>query len=117
MTSEPKVTEFLRVFREQAEKAGGVYVTSRIKNRDALIELGLTKKQREELILSLTPEDYSAGPLRERKGSGNVWIFGRIEEGREIYIKLKVTHMSICLSFHPAERPLRYPLRRRKGDR
>lgn len=117
MTSTARVAEFLRVFKESAAKIGGVFVMNRVKNRDALLDLGLTKRQREEIILSLTPEDYCGGPLREKRGSGHVWIFGRVEEGREIYIKLKVTHMPICLSFHPAEHPLRYPLRRRKEGR
>jgi len=115
--STARVAEFLRVFREHAGKVGGVYVMDRGKNRDALLELGLTKRQREELILSLTPDDYCVGPLREKKGAGHVWIFGRVEEGREIYIKLRVTHMPICLSFHPAEHPLQYPLRGRKEGR
>jgi hypothetical protein len=117
VTSTARVAEFLRVFKERAEKVGGVYVMDRVKNRDALLDLGLTKRQREEIILSLTPEDYCGGPLRDKKGSGHVWIFGRVEEGREIYIKLKVTHMPICLSFHPAEHPLQHPLRGRKEGR
>ena len=117
MTSRTKVTEFLRVFRERAERFGGVYVINRVKNRDALVELGLTKEQREEAILSLTPEDYCEGPLPDRQGSGSVWVFGRTEEGREIYIKLKVTHGAICVSFHAAEQALRYPLRQQKEGR
>ncbi len=117
MTSTARVAEFLRVFKECAGKIGGVYVVDRVKNRDALLDLGLTKRQREEIVLSLTPDDYCGGPLREKKGSGHVWIFGRVEEGREIYIKLKVTHMPICLSFHPAEHPLQHPLLGRKEGR
>lgn len=111
MVSRRKVVEFLRAFREQTERLGGVYVTNRIKNRNALTELELTKVQREEIILSLTPEDYCEGPTPDIQGAGNVWIFGKIEEGRSIYIKLKVTHAPICLSFHPAEHPLNYPLK------
>ncbi|MFQ5540131.1 MAG: toxin, partial [Candidatus Binatia bacterium] len=104
-------------FRGQLEKAGGVYVIDRVKNRDALIELGLTKEQREEVILSLTPEDYCGGPYQDREGPGMWWVFGKKEEGREIYIRLKVTHAPICLSFHPAEQPLEYPHKGRKEGR
>lgn len=68
VTSTAKVAEFLRVFKERAAGIGGVYVMERVKNRDALLDLGLTKRQREEIILSLTPEDYCGGPLREKKG-------------------------------------------------
>jgi len=83
----------------------------------ALIELGLTKEQRQEIILSLTPEDYCEGPTPDREGPGMWWVFGKIEEGREIYIRLKVTHAPICFSFHPAEQSLQYPLKGRKEGR
>ena len=115
MASRRQIAEFLRAFKERREKVGGVYVVDRVKNRDALAELGFTKKQREEIILSLIPEDYCEGPYQDREGPGMWWVFGKIEEGREIYIRLKLTHGPICLSFHPAERPLSYPLKGRKG--
>lgn len=117
MTSRGQVAEFLRVFKEKREKLGGIYVAGRAKNRDALSKLGFTKKQREEVILALTPEDYCGGPDRDHEAPGNVWIFGKIEEGQEIYIKLKVTHVPICLSFHPAEHPLDHPLEGGKEGR
>jgi hypothetical protein len=92
---------------------------NRDKNRDGLIKLDLTKAQRKEIILSLTPEDYCDGPVPDHRGSGDVWIFGKTEAGQEIYIKLKLTQTDapICVSFHPAERPLAYPLKRKKEGR
>jgi hypothetical protein len=68
VTSTARVAEFLRVFKERAEKVGGVYVMDRVKNRDALLDLGLTKRQREEIILSLTPEDYCGGRFEIKRG-------------------------------------------------
>lgn len=116
VASTGQVAEFLRAFKERREKFGGVYVVGRVKNRDALAELGFTKEQREEIILSLTAEDYCEGPSPDHEGPGSVWVFGKVEEGREIYIKVKLTTIApICLSFHPAERPLTYPLKQRKG--
>jgi hypothetical protein len=70
VTSTARVAEFLRVFKERAEKVGGVYVMDRVKNRDALLDLGLTKRQREEIILSLTPEDYCGGRFEINRGPG-----------------------------------------------
>lgn len=117
MTSREQAAEFLKTFKEQREKLGWIYVVDRHKNQDALSRLGFTKKQREEIILSLTAEDYCEGPELDRNASGNVWVFGKIEEGQEIYIKLKVTHVPICLSFHPAEHPLQYSLKGREEGR
>lgn len=57
MASRRQVAEFLRAFKERREKVGGVYVVDRVKNRDALADLGFTKEQRQEIILSLAPED------------------------------------------------------------
>lgn len=47
------------------------------------------------------------------------WVFGKHVEGTEVYIKLKLTRTEApkCLSFHPAERALRYPLRKKKEGR
>lgn len=117
VASRGQIAEFLRAFEERRDKVGGVYVIDRVKNRDALIDLGLTKEQREEIILSLTPEDYCEGPYQDREGQGMWWVFGKTEEGSEIYIRLKVTHAPICLSFHPAEQPLKYPHKGRKEGR
>ncbi len=47
-------------------------------------------------------------------------IFGRVIEGREIYIKLKLAKVgkesiAKCLSFHAANFPLCFPLQDNKG--
>jgi hypothetical protein len=97
--------------------AGGLWVPNRDKNREALLALGITKTLRGEVIRSLTPEDYCKGPLPDETQSGDVWIFGAQIEDTEVYIKLKLTESEapICLSFHPAERELRYPFKK-KGE-
>ena len=117
MASRREVADFLKAFNQRRQQVGWLNVVNRQKNREALIELGLTKSQAEEIILSLTPEDYCEGPLADKKGSGQVWVFGRVEEGQEIYIKLKLTttEAPICLSFHPAEQTLQYPLKEKEG--
>ena len=117
MTSRDKVAEFLKTFKQRRQEVGWLNVVNRQKNREALLELELTKSQAEDIILSLTPEDYCEGPLADKQGSGQVWVFGRIEEGKEVYIKLKLTTTDapICLSFHPAKQSLQYPLKGKEG--
>jgi len=89
-------------------------VTDRVKNKEALLQLGLTAKQREEIILSLSLLDYCSGPIKDEYKAGYYWVFGKQIDGVEIYIKLKIAGQSgeqyaICFSFHKSEWPLRYP--------
>jgi hypothetical protein len=42
------------------------------------------------------------------------WVFGKDVKGREIYIKIMLgakNSQTICISFHIAEHPLKYPLK------
>jgi len=66
----------------------GLIITDRVKNRDALLELGLTARQREEEILSLSVDDYCSGPHKDENKPGQYWIFGKLINGIEVYIKL-----------------------------
>lgn len=70
-------------------------------------------------ILDLEPQDYEKGPLQDEKGyAGEWWVFGKLIQGREIYIKVKVKDLNqeghkqlscLCISFHFAEHPLKLP--------
>jgi hypothetical protein len=90
------------------------FVKNHIKNKEALIDLGLTANQREEILLSLSADDYCQGPKPDTLNSGVYWVFGKKIDGAEVYIKLKIVEAAreeyaICLSFHKSESPLRYP--------
>ncbi len=92
-------------------------MADRVKNRDSLFDLGLTGKQREEIVLELSVLDYSSGPIEDEYKPGLYWVFGKQVEGVEIYIKLKITEhhgkeYASCFSFHKSERPLSYPFKR-----
>jgi hypothetical protein len=107
------VRQFLVEFKALVDE-NGLDVTDRLVNKDALLELGLTARQREDIVLSLTPQDYSTGPLKDAYKSGYYWIFGKLFDHIEIYIKLKIagppgSEQAVCFSFHKAERPLSYP--------
>ena len=76
--------------------------------------MGLTASQREEIVLSLSVMDYSAGPIKDEYKTGDYWVFGKQIEGDEIYIKLKIanhhgTEYAVCYSFHKSEYPMSYP--------
>jgi hypothetical protein len=112
----PFIEAFLKALREAILKHG-LRVVSRSSNNQALIDLGLTPERREEVILNLQCENYAQGPLADDQGlPGDVWIFGCEIDGREVYVKLKIFTVqnekyAKCLSFHPSQHSLHYPLK------
>jgi hypothetical protein len=74
----------------------------------------MSPAQRKELILTLTLAQYVQGPLDDQLyGIASMWVFGATYKKIEIYIKISMgikDNPVICISFHPAERPLVYPL-------
>lgn len=109
------VAVFLGEFKFIATKRR-IDVIPRKENRDALLGLGLTERNREEEILSLSVQDFCNGPEADRDRPGFIWEFGKEIRGREVYIKLKIAETSSgkiakCLSFHEARYPQCYPLR------
>jgi len=89
------------------------FSTLREKNIKTLTDLEMTLEDVKKEILSLSLLDYCFGPRKDPKIEGNVWIFGKIIRGKEVYIKLKLSgdrHGRIVrvLSFHIAEKPLTY---------
>jgi hypothetical protein len=95
-------------------------VRDRDKNRQALIDLGITPAERREALLSLVPEDYVAGPKPDDSDdTKEVWEFGKSVAGAEVYIKLRVVqapgkrgvYHALVWSFHPAEFRMKHPLK------
>ena len=108
--------DFLHKFKE-AMDSGGLELIPTEDNRRLLVEMGLTLKNAEDEILSLTPVDYCDGPLADRDGTrrGRLWVFGKEIEGKEVYVKLKLEYAggekkARCISFHVAKRRLGFPL-------
>jgi len=94
----------------------GLIFTSRPKNSiQHLADLSITANMRKEIILNLEVNDYSEGPLQEtQQGGTEMWVFGKIIKGREIYIKVtisKITGVPVCISFHKAETPMNFPFK------
>ena len=110
------VRRFLLEFKQTVTRKSGVYLVPRMDTLATLQELGLTKKNLEEILLSLSVSDYCSGPETDRDRGGDLWIFGRQIQGNEIYIKLKVAavagkKIAKCISFHIARYPLSYPFK------
>ena len=114
---EDELRKFVRQFLDEFKALiyeNGLLVIGRQINRDHLLESGLTAKQREEIVLSLSVLDFSSGPTKDEYKPGYYWVFGKQIDGVEVYIKLKIAGLAgaeraVCLSFHKAERPLSYP--------
>ena len=117
--SQQQVHQYLVDFKRAATEAGPrTEIVSREKNWSALPELGLTDRQRDDIILALKPDDYCKGPEPDddSERGGHVWIFGAMANGEQVYIKLKLVEdgplrRAVCVSFHKAERPMHFPFR------
>ncbi len=112
--SPEEVAYFLQQF--QANKAqNGLVFLDRHKNFQALLDLEISAREREEVIDQLSVRNYYKGPRPDGiRAGGEFWEFGARVKGQEVYIKLSLGLTEgavLCFSFHPAERPIRYPYR------
>lgn len=113
-----QVAEFLTAFKA-AMDLGFWHLKNREKNLQGIEALGLTINGAKETIGGLTPANYVSGPEPDdTDASKEVWVFGAQVDQTEVYIKLRLAQdprrrnvrWALTWSFHPAERPLRYPL-------
>lgn len=118
-----EIRNFLKEFKEIASKGRGIDVIPRRENIENLAQLGLTKKNRNEEIMTLSLTNYCKGPEPDKDKPGEIWIFGKQVGNKEIYIKLKIAQVgeekiAKCLSFHTPKFPLCYPYKEelKKGD-
>jgi hypothetical protein len=108
------ILSFLEDFKELMGQ-GHYMVNNSYKNLQALKDLGITSRIRDNFILSLSLENYSSGPCTDTLHPGFYWVFGKKLDTVEIYIKLKIVifnngnERSVCISFHPSEYPLNFP--------
>ncbi|MHB8789968.1 MAG: toxin [Desulfobulbaceae bacterium] len=109
-----RILTFLVEFKKVVTRGSGVMLVPRHDTMATLSHLGITKRNLEELLLTLSVADYSCGPETDRGAGGDLWVFGRQIRGYEVYIKLKVADVSgtktaKCISFHIAKYPMAYP--------
>lgn len=114
-----KIRDFLIEFKRIATVGRGIDFVPRRDNLDALAELGITYGNARSEIMALSVTDFCEGPVEDRDKPGEIWIFGKEIEGKEVYIKLKIASagdekLAKCISFHVSRRPLRFPYRNPK---
>lgn len=110
-----EVSAFLDQFNIKTQVYGILFRNDRAKNKKALLELDITQLQRELIVKSLLPQDYVEGPvIDELNKQKEMWVFGKDVKGHEVYIKISLGYQNgqtICISFHIAEHPLKYPFK------
>jgi hypothetical protein len=113
--SKEKVDEFLKDFKIKMKFWGVVFLDDRGKNFETLTQLDIRPKDREQILEELIAEDYAEGPKPEEMyGTKEMWVFGKIVKGQEIYIKITKGIQGsnvLCISFHFAERKIKYPFK------
>jgi hypothetical protein len=67
MATRQQVARFLESFKRSIAEVGWLWVLNRERNRDGLIAVGITKKQREEVIRSLSPEITAKAPYPTKR--------------------------------------------------
>ena len=101
-------------------KGNYIFLGNREKNFETLLDLGYKPEHIKEDILSLTPKEYSEGPLLDKDKINykdeSFWIFGKNIQNKLICIKLKIRKTNkyeeaVCMSFHIAEYQMKFPLR------
>ncbi len=112
MVTKEDVEKFLARFYQKVRVFGIMYRDDRNKNEQALAELGITRRMRDDVVLNLSSEDYIEGPVEDTLNHiGEMWVFGKDVKGREVYIKISLggtNSRAICISFHVAEHKLNY---------
>jgi len=116
-----KARNFLAEFKEIAQKRG-IDVIQRQKNILDLAKLSITKKNRNDEIMTLSVDDYCKGPEPDKDKPGEIWVFGKRIGREEVYIKLKIAKVgkkkiAKCISFHAPNYPLCYPFKKKSKEK
>ncbi len=115
-----EVEEFLRIFKS-CDWRGEIHQRKDTANDDTLAKLGFLPKHRAQECQELHYTDYCSGPDPDHDGDPTKlwWVFGRLIEGHEIYIKIRVykdgngRDRAKCMSFHEAKWAMVYPFKKR----
>lgn len=112
MINKEDVERFLLRFNQKAKIFGLIFRDDRGKNMQTLLELEITPKYREDIIIHLEADDFIEGPIIDTLHQINeMWVFGKEVKGQDVYIKISMgreNSSAICISFHIAEYSLKY---------
>lgn len=118
MVNQLELEQFLIQLKEKI-KVFGIVFRPRDKNLDSLAELDIRAADRETYIMQLSIEHYYAGPKKDvvTPEKPDYYEFGLTIKKREVYIKLSLGLKNKpvdCMSFHIAERPIHYRLKKQE---
>jgi len=116
--SRRQVQVFLVQAKDLIESCAFEFEMDRAKNRATLEEFGLRNRDIIEILQALQPRHYCHSEQKIDPLETDAHVFGSVEQGKELYIKLKVRtlvpsgELLICVSFHRAQGALQYPFKR-----
>ena len=68
--------------KEKVKVFGIIYRDDRGKNAQTLVDLEITPKYRDTVIINLEVQDYSEGPVIDTLNQcGEMWVFGKDVKG------------------------------------
>ncbi len=115
-TTKDEVATFLYRLHAKISVYDIVYEDDRPKNVQTLADLDILPNERDKVVKNLAVNEYSEGPLEESQhGGGNMWVFGKRVKNEEVYLKITMgipNNAAICISFHIAEYPMKYPFKK-----
>src|SRR5690606_4775390 len=116
MTDKKEIELFLKEIKEKI-KFFDVVFRPRDKNLEGLAALDITPLKRVEFLMNLQVENYSSGPNNDTYDvtKPDYYEFGIQIKGKEVYIKISrglLNKPVDCMSFHIAEYPMKYPLKK-----
>jgi hypothetical protein len=115
MATAEEVGQFLRDFHQKLRVFEILFRDERNKNLQTLADLDITRVMRKKIVEQLEKQDYSEGPLDDNLyGMATMWVFGKVVKQQEVYIKISMGLPGcnvICISFHIAEKPMKYPFK------
>ena len=115
MATKEQVEDFLKRLKEKIKVFDIIFRDDRGKNLQTLATLEITPTYRKQVVLNIEPEDYSEGPIVDTLNRmGEMWVFGKDVKVHEVYIKItfgQPNNSTICISFHIAEHPMKYPFK------
>ena len=125
MYDRAQARDFLQAVKETVANpvsgCEGWVLVPRQENKECILQLGFKYQDIREMLLDLSVEDYCEGPCQDRDQLGELWVFGKAVENKNIYIKIKLASFGPLrivriISFHFAKQLLGYPFKEGKKE-
>lgn len=107
------VKNFLNTLNVKIDVYGMVFA-NRDRCQDTMRMLGISECVAKSIIKTLEPTDFSKFFEDTTQWKCELWAFGKDVNGEEIYIKIGLgspSKKTICVSFHKADHPIKYPFK------